>query len=47
MAVVQFKHILAGSVNPAHLALVFAGLAAAALLAFLYTLRGLRGEFLQ
>ena len=47
MAVVQFKDILAGSVNPAHFALVFAALAAAGLLAFLFSLRGLRGEFLQ
>jgi len=47
MAVVQFKEILTGSANPAHLAAVLAGLAAAGLLAFLFSLRGLRGEFLQ
>jgi len=47
LAVTQFKDILRGSVNPAHLAAVLAGLAVAGLLAFLLSVRGLRGTSLQ
>jgi ABC-2 type transport system permease protein len=47
LAVTQFKDVLAGSVNPAHLAAVLAALAALGLLAFLLALRGLRGAFLR
>ena len=47
LAVTQFKDVLLGSANPAHLWAVLAGLAAAGLLAFWLALRGLRGAFLQ
>jgi ABC-type multidrug transport system permease subunit len=47
LAVVQFKDVLLGTANPAHLAVVLAGLAAAGLLAYLLALRGLRGAFLR
>jgi ABC-2 type transport system permease protein len=47
LAVVQFKDVLLGTANPAHLAAVLAGLAAAGLLAYLLALRGLRGAFLR
>jgi ABC-2 type transport system permease protein len=47
MAVVQFKEILVGTVSPAHLGLVLAGLVTVGLLAFLLSVRGLRGAFVQ
>ena len=47
LAVTQFKDILLGSVNPAHLAAVLAGLAVAGVLAYLLALRGLKGAFLR
>lgn len=45
-AIVQFKAFLAGSAEPAGLALTFAGLTAVGTLGFLLALRRLRGHFL-
>ncbi len=47
MAVVQFKDVLLGAANPAHLGAVLAALAVAGGLAFWLALRGLKGAFLR